>query len=733
MGSMGYLTLDHVSRRPEPGMDAPGSVAFSPDGRSITYLHAPDGSLVRSLWRHELESGERTEIAVPRPETTREKTMSRADQLQRERTRTTELGVTSFSWATAAEEPTLLVPMGGRLFVARGSEAERDVHEIAGVEGASGSLLSPDGSLVSFTVGGDLHATPVRGGRTQRITDDAEPGIFNGLAEFVAAEELDRFEGAWWSADSRSLAFAHVDERPVPRITIVHRAGSEPADEVHHYPFAGGPNARVSLRIADLAASDQRDVDLGMAPDDYLARVIANPAGGWLVAALPRDQRTLRWHHVSADGLAALLWTEVGDPWINLDDATRILADGRILRSTERSGFRHLELRSPGGDLERVLTAGEWVVTGVVAIAPSRGEVLFTATRDGVLERHLYAVPLAAEQPVADPERLTEEPGWHAVVGSRDGERWIDTWSDLEHAPRVTVATRDGESRLIHAASTTATKEQLEPPRFLEVTSADGRTPLNAALYTAATGVDSSDPTPTVLWVYGGPHSQYVKNAWELTVHGLRQALAHAGATVVVVDSRGTAFRGLEFESAVDGRMGWKEVADQAAALRQLAEHGLVDLTRVGITGGSYGGFMAILAMALEPDLFTTGVAIAPVGEWTGYDTAYTERYLGRPGENPDGYRLSSALTHVPAVKGDLLLIHGTADENVHLRHSERLIQAFHDTEHDIELVRLPEQRHRTRGRAIRERERRTIAHLLRGLGLPLPTGLSQRAQAADE
>jgi dipeptidyl-peptidase-4 len=265
------------------------------------------------------------------------------------------------------------------------------------------------------------------------------------------------------------------------------------------------------------------------------------------------------------------------------------------------------------------------------------------------------------------------------------------------------------------------------------VASADGRRPLNAALYRAATGADPTEPSPTVVWVYGGPHHQYVMNAWEPTVHGLRQALAYAGATVVVVDNRGTGFRGREFESAINGRMGRNEVADQAAALRQLAERGLVDLTRVGIMGGSYGGFMAILAMALEPDLFTTGVAIAPVSEWTGYDTAYTERYLGMPGENPDGYRMSSALTHVPAVRGDLLLIHGTADENVHLRHSERLIQASHDAGRETELVRLPEQRHRTRGGAIHERDRRTIAHLLRGLGLPIPGGLSHLSQAADE
>jgi dipeptidyl-peptidase-4 len=723
--SGGRLSLDDVARRPEPGMDAPGGAVFAPDGRSIAYLHSPDGSLVRSLWRHELESGRRAEIVVPSPETTREETLPRADQLLRERTRTDELGVTSFSWAGTADDPALLVPMAGRILVGSGAEIQRDLQEIPGVQGAQGARLSPDGAFVSFSMHGDLYVAPVRGGSPQRITDDAEPGVFNGLAEYVAAEELDRFDGAWWSADSHSLAFAHVDERAIPPFTITHPAGREPAEEVHHYPFPDGPNARVSLRIASVGGGRARDVDLDMQADDYLARVVAHPTGGWLAAVLPRAQRSLHWHRVAADGSAERIWTEEADPWINLDDDTRVLPDGRILRSTERSGFRHLELRATDGQLERVLTAGEWVVTGVVAVSPSRGEILFMATRDGVVERHLYAVPLDAPEPLTAPRRLTEDAGWHEVVGSADGERWIDAWSDLRHAPRVTVVTRDGASRLIHASSTTAADAHLDPPELVELDAADGRTHLKAAVYRASSHVAGADPPPAVLWVYGGPHSQYVKDTWQLTVEGLRQYLAQSGATVVVVDNRGTAFRGLAFESVVNGRLGWNELADQAAVVRQLADRGELDANRVGITGGSYGGFMTLVAMALEPELFATGVAIAPVSEWAGYDTAYTERYLGRPSQNPDAYRQSSALSHAGAVRGDVLLIHGTADENVHLRHSERLVEAFRDAGREVELVKLPEQRHRTRGGAIRERERRTVAHLLRGLGLPLPEELS--------
>jgi dipeptidyl-peptidase-4 len=451
----------------------------------------------------------------------------------------------------------------------------------------------------------------------------------------------------------------------------------------------------------------------------------AHPAGGWLAGVLSRDQRSLAWHRVASDASAERLWVEELDPWINVDDHTRVLPDGRILRSSERSGFRHLELRTPTGDLERVLTVGEWVVTQVVAISAARREVLFAATRDGVLERHLYAASLDAPEPVDDPIRLTTEPGWHSIVAQDDGERWIDTWSDLEHAPSVTVATRGGEVALIHASSTTAAGEQLQPPEMLELLAADGKTPLHAALYRAAPRPAADGPPPAVVWVYGGPHSQYVMRSWEVTVHRLRQYLAQRGVTVVVVDNRGTFFRGLAFEAPIRRQLGRTEVADQAAVVRQLAARDELKPSRVGIVGGSYGGFMTILSMALEPELFRVGVAMAPVTDWAGYDTAYTERYLGLPAEDPEAYQRSSVLGMARAVTGDLLLIHGTSDENVHLEHSQRLVEAFRSAGRELELIKLPEQRHTTRGAALGVREQRAVAHLLRGLGLSLPEDLA--------
>jgi dipeptidyl-peptidase-4 len=719
MGSGIGRTLDDLERLAEGVADAPGSVRFAPDGRSITYLFSADGSLVRSLWRHDLLTGDRSTVAAPLPGTTDEASLSLEEHLERERTRTSELGVTAYAWASDALRPTLLVPQAGRLFLAVGDWADGGLRQLPGVDGAQAPLLSPDGTQVAYVLDGDLHVVSVGAGAPSRLTDDAEPAVTNGLADYAGAEELDRFEGVWWSADSRSMAWAHVDERGVPPFSIT-------PDEQHRYPFAGGPNAHVSLRTAPLNGSAARDVDLEMRPDDYLARVVAHPAGGWLVAALPREQRSLRWHRVGADGSAQLLWVEEAEPWVNLDDQTRILPDGRILRSSERSGFRHLELRTPGGELDRVLTAGAWVVTEVVAVSAARGEVLIAANRDGVTERHLYAVPLDAPQPISEPRRLSVEPGWHAFEAQDDGERWIDTWSDLEHAPAVAVGSRDGGSIVVHQPLTTAAEQQLAPPELIELVAADGSTPLHAAVFRGGREPTSGEPPPGVLWVYGGPHRQYVQRSWEVTADPLRQYLAQSGATVVVVDSRGSTDRGVAFESVIAGQLGANEVADQAAAVRQLEERGVLRRGGVGIYGGSYGGFMTLMAMAREPELFTVGVAMAPVADWSGYDTAYSERYLGTPAGNPEAYRRSSALAHASQVQGNLLLIHGTFDENVHLRHSRLLVDALRSAGRAVDLVELPGQRHRARGAAIRVRDGRAAAHLLHGLGLPLPEDLRE-------
>jgi dipeptidyl-peptidase-4 len=708
-------------RQPAPGMDAPTQVAFSPDARALTYLWSATGENVRQLWWHDLATGERRIIAEPPITAAEETTLGPEELLRRQRRHEAALGITEYAWAASSNS--LLAITAGTCLVGRDGGV---ASPIAGLDQVQAAVLSPLGGRIAFVRGGNVHVTTDEGGPPLRLTDDAEPGVFNGLPEFVAAEELDRQAGIWWSTDGQALAWAHVDERRVPPFLISPLGSNGRTGEEHRYPFAGGPNATVTLRVARLGTGSAgravaSEVNLGMAEDDYLARVVVLPGGGWLVAVLPRDQRSLRWLRVADDAKAVELWVERGEPWLNLDDHTRGLSDGRILRSTEASGCRHLELRTRDGDLERRLTDGDWVVTAVDHVDEARNEVLFTATADGVLQRHLYSVRLDAAHPVREPERLTTEPGWHEVAVSRDGERWADTWSTRAEAPRIAVRGRDGAPTVaIHEPSATVASTSLVPAKFLEVTAADGVTTLQAALLRppGAAQASASPPPPCVVWVYGGPHSQYVRDAWDETILPLRQALVRAGFAVLIVDNRGTAYRGTAFESPINRRLGSAEVEDQVAAVKSLIARGEIDGSRIGVTGGSYGGYITVMCLLRYPDLFRAGVAGAPVTDWDGYDTAYTERYMGTPTENPDGYRISSLLTRAGDLRGQLLIQHGDLDENVHLRHTGRLLEALQAAGRDADLQLLPGERHLLRSpAALQARLRRAVAHFRATLG----------------
>jgi dipeptidyl-peptidase-4 len=723
------LTLADISHLPYPGTAVPASIAFSPDGSALTYLHSAEGTLVRSLWWYDLRSGERRVICAPLHGTEEEASLPLEEHLRRERTRTSELGVTDYAWAPRAPRPTLAIPLGGKLLVARGGAPAEPVE---GIDGVSAASIAPDGSRAAYVADGDLWIAALDGTSLQRLTRDAEPGVFNGLAEFAAAEELGRFEGMWWSHDGSALVYAHVDERNVPPFVIAHLGAVKPEHEEHRYPFAGGPNAQVSLRVV-AAGETGPGVDVGVDIEDgYLARVVAEPNGGWLVALLPRDQRSLRWLRVTPSGAVMDLWTEVADPWINLDLDTRALENGRILRSTERSGFRHLELRDADGRQGPVLTAGDWMVTGVVHVDEPRGEVLFMGTADGAVERHLYAVRLDGSAPATRPERLTAEPGWHDATVSHDGSRWVDTWSTSDRSPEVVVHGREGaEPVVLHRASETAASMGIRAPDLFRLTGGDGSTILDAALYRPAD--PASSPPPCVVWVYGGPHFQHVTRSWYVSQEGLRHYLAQCGVAVLVVDNRGATDRGLAFEGAIAGHLGSVEVADQTAVVRQLADAGEIDGSRVVITGVSYGGFMTLMCLIQRPDIFKAGVAVAPVTDQTGYDTAYTERYLGDPNANPDVYQRSSPLPRAAELPESLLLIHGAIDENVHLRHSIRLLSELQAANKRVELVILPNDRHRARSAdGIRTRDARTVVHLLTHLGVAVPDELAAWAGNQD-
>ena len=705
------LTITDVATYPRPGMDAPGMVGFTPDSAAVTWLHAGGGGLVRSLWRIDIASGARSVIVGPGTDAP----LSREEELLRERTRTRELGVPAYAFARSAERPVLIIP-GQTVRIAIGDEPLR---ELAATQGALTPSLSPDGAQLSFVRGGELLITTCDGeSEPRQLTTGAADGISHGLADYIAQEEFGLLSGHWWSSDGR-IAYLRVDERHVAPYPIVHQGGGAVDVETHRYPFAGDANAHVSLWMLDVASGLTTQMSL---PDEdgYLVRVAWWPSatdGPRLVAQwVNRAQNRLQLLTFDQDGVATVLIDERQEPWINVSDDARGLSDGIFLWSSEQSGYRHLTLHAEDGSEIRKLTEGDWIVDGVIGVDEHEaggGWVYFTSTRGSPLERRVERVSLAGGWI----ETLSEPGGVHSAVLSPDG-RWLVVQSSSLHSPpRLTLlATDGGERRTLYQSDVSLDALGLTPPRLRSFAASDGTT-LYGAIYPPNddqpdhdSDNDSGKLAPLLVAVYGGPHAQTVLDAWGLTVDLRAQYLAHRGFLVLKLDNRGMAGRGLEFEAHLHRRMGTIEVDDQALAVAQLAREGLIDPSRVGVYGWSYGGYMTVMSMLRRPDLFTVGVAGAPVSDWDGYDTGYTERYMGVPQDNVEGYREGSLLRHAEKLEGDLLLIHGGVDENVHFRHTARLITALTEADRDYDLLLFPQERHMPRERAGLEYQERRVA-----------------------
>jgi dipeptidyl-peptidase-4 len=338
------------------------------------------------------------------------------------------------------------------------------------------------------------------------------------------------------------------------------------------------------------------------------------------------------------------------------------------------------------------LTDGEWAVDGVDEVDAERGQVYFSSTKDSPTERHLYAVPLAG----GELRKITRQPGMHSVVVNEECTRFIDVYSSIDQAPTVVLRDIDDGAELAKVFTETdsrVTELGLQPPELVTLQTRDG-VALHGSLYRPA---NVPKPWRTIVSVYGGPTAQVVDNSWSQTADMRAQYLRSQGFLVFKLDNRGSSRRGVAFESALRHDLGNIEVQDQVDGVNWLVAHGLADPQRVGIYGWSYGGYISAMALARAPDTFKVAVAGAPATHWDGYDTHYTERYMGTPQSNETGYQVSSVMHHVSNMRGRLLLVHGLIDENVHFRHTARLINALIRNRKDYELMMFPDERHMPR------------------------------------
>lgn len=687
----------------------PSRIQITPDGGAVLFLRSGPRDAILALYEHDVATGQTKLLACPAdllggvPEK-----LSEAEKTRRERLRIVEQGFTSY--AVSPDGARVLLPLSGRLFVLDRRTGRSTALSVPS-EPVVDPRFSPDGTRVAFVCGYDLWLVGAdHSGESPRpLTCGGHENLLRGLAEFVAQEEMARHEGYWWSPDGGSIAFAEVNQSEVERFAIADPARPERPPMVFAYPRPGKANARVRLGIVS-AQAEPTPVPLWVTWDDvrypYLARVL------WDVAQAPltilvqtRDQREVALLAVdTATGQTRPLLVEADESWVELDRRLPCwLPDGSgLLWVSERHGRRELELRRPEGALERVVVNG---AEGFLALCHVERDAAhaWVLLGDAITNR-IVSVPLRGEgRKVVTARDLVE----HAPIFSRDGALFVDARVSATGWPEAVVCGADGRVR----SDLPSVAEEPPFPVSLELTSVTGTHCYHAAIVRPRT-FDPRRRYPVLVHVYGGPHALMVKA--DARNYLLAQWIADHGVVVVHIDNRGTPRRDRAWERAIKGSFADVPLDDQVEALQALgARHPELDLSRIGIFGWSFGGYMAALAVLKRPDIFKVAAAGAPVVDWRDYDTHYTERYLDLPDRNPNGYRHSSLVSHAPGLARPLLLVHGTADDNVYFFHSLKLAEALLRAGRPFELLPLPGVTHQVSDAKLRQELWRRIVEFL--------------------
>ena len=684
-------------RRPLTGA-VPSQVKLAPGGGVASFLRpAADDRNRLQLWLASTADGD------PAPpwrlldgsESSGEDGAAETDEAkaERERRRLFARGVSAYAWHPQGNA--IFFPADGGVFAAQTphpftASAEAAVRRLTpAASQQSGLCMSPAGTFLSFVRDGDLYCLRVSDGVETRLTHDAGGTVTNGLAEFIAQEEMHRFEGHWWAPDERSVAFARVDVAPIAetRRYEIRAAGIDVVTQ--RYPFAGTANAEVRLGLHDIASGTVRWLDWALAGDDYLARVAFAPDGALFVAAQSRDQRRLalrryhcgRWQDVLA---------EESPTWVNLHDNLTFLADGRLLWTSERSGHAQLYVvRQDGGDM-RVAAGNLGRVNRVLGATNETAWV--TGWQRDPTTQHLFRIDL--RRAVGYP--ITTGDAWHDGAVDATGGVGAVVRSDAESPGTLQIVDLHGDRtrRTVLSGNVADAAHPYFSYRACHAPSTfgqlgEGGDALHYRL-TLPQPFVPGDRYPVIVHVYGGPGVQRVRRDFPPLA---LQLFAQAGYGVFELDNRGGANRSKAFEDVLHGRLGDVEVQDQLAGVAFLHTLPWVDAQRIGVFGHSYGGYMALLCLAAG-DAFAAGVSVAPVTRWELYDTHYTERYLGTPADNPEGYAASAALPRAGEIRAPLLLMHGMADDNVLFAHSTALMKALQDAGVQFQLMTYPGAKH---------------------------------------
>lgn len=553
---------------------------------------------------------------------------------------------------------------------------------------------------VAFTRGNSLFIMHPGGVERSVKSVDSTGSIIVG--QDIHRREFGIRKGTFWSPNGTYLAFYEKDVSPVTDYPYVDFSTTPAVVKPEKYPMSGMANHIARVGIYHVASDKTIYVQTGQPADQYLTNLAWSPDEKYiLLAQINREQNHLRMMKYSANTgeLVDMLFEEKDSAYVDPQVAPYFPGEdnSRFLWLSRRDGWNHLYLYNINGELLRQLTSGEWEITKLLGSDTEGERVYFEANRESPVSRDAYTVDLKDSRLL----RLTQRDGTHVTQVSRSGAFFLDKYSSLEAPGVQELRAKNGNLLRILARSPNPLKEyRIGEIDIVPFIASDGSKLFGRVLFPA--DFNPSEKYPLLVYVYGGPHSQQVRNTWMggngTWPYWLRY-MASKGYLVLTVDNRGTNYRGLEFEQATFRQLGTIEIADQVETIRQLFDAGYVDSKRVGVVGWSYGGFMASSLILREPELFKVAVAGGPVTDWKFYETIYTERYMDTPVENPEGYRASSLMTYTKDLKGKLLLIHGTTDPIVVWQQSVAMIDDAVEKGVHIDYAIYPGEKHGVRGK----------------------------------
>lgn len=567
---------------------------------------------------------------------------------------------------------------------------------------------APSSDRLAFVLGGDLFVAPLDGtGPAKNLTSDGDPDLLDGVLDWVYQEEIygrGDFRGYWWSPDGKALCWLRLDEHQVPSFTVVDHVPPEPRDkqrgvvvEATRYPKVGEPNPTASLHLCrfDAAGAPQlSQFDLSSFDADCLiVRVdwAADSSGVWFTVQDRIQTRASLCFGDAASGKVRRVIEERSATWVNRPEAPHFLKDGSFLWLSERTGFNHIYHYAQDGALIRPLTQGDWQVRRIERVDEEQGQLWFEGTRDGAINRNLYRVPLAGGEAL----RITAGPGQHSLEFSPDGRLAVDTVSSLNQPATlrlIDALTGEVRAELGQASRGEGPERGFVDPLLLEIPGRDGLLLDATLLLPPGHGSDAAARYPIFLDTYSGPDAPTVANRFRPSAW--LQFLAQRGAIVLQVNVRTASGRGQAFTGLVYRRFLEPELADLESAVDFVLERYQGDPSRVAISGWSYGGSITAYALT-HSEKFTLGFAGAGVYDWRLYDTIYTERYMQTPELNPEGYKQSSVIESAANLKGHLVLLHGTTDDNVHLQNTIQLVDELQKAgKQNFELMLYPNARH---------------------------------------